>query len=43
MQTNTKKQARLDIICLQRLISSDFAKNPNFKSRLIRWMKGGAK
>lgn len=43
MQTNTKIQARLDIICLQRLISSDFAQKPNLKSRIIRWMKGGAK
>lgn len=36
---------RLDKICLQRLTSLDldFAQKTSFKSRIILWMKGGAK
>lgn len=43
MQIDTQAQTRLDIICLQRLTSADFAQKLSFKTRLIRWMKGGAK
>lgn len=43
MQINTQAQTRLDKICLQRLISSDFAQKKSFKSRIIHWVKGGAK
>lgn len=40
---NKSEQTRLDIVCYQRIQSTDFAQKPNFKSRIIRWMKGGAK
>ena len=43
MQIDTQEQTRLDIICLQRLTSTDFAQKLSFKIRLIRWVKGGAK
>lgn len=43
MNRKTKAQLRLDEICIQRLTSLDFAQKPSFKSRFIRWVKGGAK
>ncbi len=43
MKENFQAPTCLDIICLQRLTSLDFAQKINFKSRIIRWMKGGAK
>lgn len=43
MNKTIQVQTRLDQICFQRLISPDFAQKPSFKSRLIRWVKGGAK
>ncbi|MHA3078813.1 hypothetical protein [Acinetobacter sp. ANC 5502] len=42
MHIDTQAQTRLDKICLQCLTSSDFAQKPSFKTRLIRWVKGGA-
>ncbi|GEM_PF-5436356 len=43
MKENFQVPTRLDIICIQRLASSDFAQKTSFKSRIIRWVKGGAK
>lgn len=43
MKKNFQAPTRLDIICLQRLTSLDFAQKISFKSRIILWMKGGAK
>lgn len=34
---------RHNLICLQRLTSLDFAQKLTLKSRIICWMKGGAK
>ncbi|MEN8549672.1 hypothetical protein ABFW07_10725 [Acinetobacter soli] len=43
MNKKTKAQLCLDEICYQRLTTPDFAQKLSFKTRLIRWMKGGAK
>ena len=43
MNKTIQVQLRLDSLCLKRLTSSDFAQKQNFKTRIIRWMKGGAK
>ncbi|HFF4507721.1 TPA: hypothetical protein ACGDUJ_002693 [Acinetobacter baumannii] len=43
MHIDTQSQSCLNKICYQRLTSPDFAQKTSFKSRLILWMKGGAK
>ncbi|MFW2077482.1 hypothetical protein ACG94X_07095 [Acinetobacter sp. ULE_I010] len=43
MNKSIQAQFCLDTLCFQRLTSPDFAQKPNLKSRIIRWMKGGAK
>lgn len=43
MRYNFQAQTRLDKICIKRLTSPDFAKKLSFKSRIIHWVKGGAK
>lgn len=43
MKNNIHAQTCLDVLCFQRLNSPDFAQKKNLKSRIIRWMKGGAK
>ncbi|MFX9342742.1 hypothetical protein ABTO59_12495 [Acinetobacter baumannii] len=43
MNNNTQAATCLNQICLQCLISSDFAQELTLKTRIIRWMKGGAK
>ncbi|WP_272482697.1 hypothetical protein [Acinetobacter tandoii] len=43
MNKTIQAQTRLDQICFQRLTSPDFAQKLSFKSRIIHWMKGGAK
>ena len=43
MNKKTKAQLCLDKICYQRLTSPDFAQKLSFKTRIIHWVKGGAK
>ncbi|EOW4376458.1 hypothetical protein ABF359_01660 [Acinetobacter baumannii] len=43
MNNNIQAATCLNQICFQRLISSDFAQKLTLKSRIIRWVKGGAK
>ncbi|MFW2079668.1 hypothetical protein ACNPQK_01610 [Acinetobacter guillouiae] len=43
MNITTQVECCLEQICFQRLASPDFAQKLNLKSRIIRWMKGGAK
>ncbi|MDC5670268.1 hypothetical protein OFN19_08390 [Acinetobacter baumannii] len=43
MHIDTQAQSCLNKICFQRLISPDFAQKLTLKSRIISWVKGGAK
>lgn len=43
MNKTIQAESCLNELCYQRLISPDFAQKLSFKTRLIRWMKGGAK
>ncbi len=43
MNKTIQAQSCLNQLCYQRLTSPDFAQKLSFKTRLIRWMKGGAK
>jgi len=43
MNNTIQAQTCLDQICFKRLTSPDFAQKLSFKSRIIHWVKGGAK
>ncbi|MDV7447597.1 hypothetical protein [Acinetobacter baumannii] len=43
MNNNTQAETCLNEICFPRLISPDFVQKLTLKSRILRWVKGGAK